>query len=168
MIRQLEPSSFPIAAEVIRTSFATVAEELNITEQNCPKYVGFVTTTERLQTQHEWGWWLYGFYKDEQLVGYVSVSKAAQDGDTLEVDGNYEIHNLAVLPECRHMGYGRQLLYHCVSRIREFGGNKIIISIVEENTVLKNWYTDYGFRHTGTKKYEHLPFTSGYLEMEVR
>ena len=41
------------------------------------------------------------------------------------------------------------------------------IGIVEENTVLKNWYAAYGFIHIGTKKFEHLPFTSGYMKMEV-
>jgi hypothetical protein len=38
------------------------------------------------------------------------------------------------------------------------------IGIIEESTILKNWYIENGFIHTGTKRYEHLPFTSGYLE----
>ena len=101
MIKQLETTSFPLAAEVIRTSFMTVANELGLTEENCPKYVSFITTAERLQTQRERGWWLYGYFEEEQLVGYVSISK--------EADGNFEIHNLAVLPESRHKGYGRKL-----------------------------------------------------------
>ena len=40
----------------------------------------------------------------------------------------------------------------------------IKIGIIEESTVLKNWYISNGFVHTGTKKFDHLPFTSGYLE----
>ena len=160
MIQQLEQSAFSVAAEVIRASFATVADDLGITEDNCPKYVGFVTTTERLQTQYGWGWQIYGLYEKERLVGYVSISK--------EGDGIYELHNLAVLPEFRHVGYGKQLLDFCFARIKEAGGCKVTISIVEENTVLKNWYVAYGFVHTGTKKFEHLPFTSGYMEMGVK
>ena len=159
MIRQLDPSVFPLAAEVIRASFATVAVDLGLTEQNCPKYVGFVTTAERLQTQCDWGWWIFGLFDSGQLVGYVSISKQ----DT----GSYEMHNLAVLPKYRHKGYGKQLLDFCIKKIRELGGRKIDISIVEENTVLKDWYIGYGFIHTGTKKFEHLPFTSGYMELEV-
>jgi hypothetical protein len=54
-----------------------------------------------------------------------------------------------------------------VAKIKESGGNKVTISITEENTVLKNWYTAYGFVHTGTKKFEQLPLTSGYMELEV-
>ena len=159
MIKQLDPGGFDLAVDVIRNSFATVAEDLGLTEENCPKYVGFVTVAERLQTQLDWGWRLFGFYEADRLVGYVSISK--------DNDGVYEIHNLAVLPECRHKGYGKQLLDFCAQKIRELGGNKINISIVEENTVLKNWYLDYGFIHTGTKKFDHLPFTSGYMEMKL-
>ena len=168
MIRQLDHAEFPLAAEVIRASFLTVANDLGLTAENCPKYVSFITTAERLQTQLDWGWRIYGLFEDEQLIGYISVSKVSANGDTVAVDdGAYEIHNLAVLPARRHKGYGRQLLDFCVAKIEESGGNKINISIVEENTVLKNWYTAYGFVHAGTKKYDHLPFTSGYMEMEI-
>ena len=159
LIKQLATSDFSLAAEVIRMSFATVAKDLGLTEENCPKFVGFVTTSERLQTHHSWGWWMYGLYKNERLVGYVSISK--------EADEAYEIHNLAVMPEYRHNGYGKQFLDFCMAKIIELGGSKVAISITEENTVLRNWYTAYGFVHTGVKKFEHLPFTSGYMELEV-
>ena len=160
MIKQLNLSDFPLAAEVIRASFATVAKDLGLTEQNCSKYTGFVTTAERMQTHHTWGWLMYGLYEKEQLVGYASISK--------EADGVYEIHNLAVLPEHRHKGYGTQLLDFCLAKVAELGGVKVIISITEENAVLKNWYAAYGFIHTGTKKFEHLPFTSGYMEIVLK
>jgi len=167
MIRQLEPSVFPDTAALIRESFSTVAVDLGLTEQNCPRYVGFVTSTERLETQHGWGWLLFGLFIDEQMIGYVSISKVSDTEDSSEPAGAYEIHNLAVLPEHRHKGFGKQLLDFCIGKIKELGGRKIVISIVEENTVLKDWYSGYGFTHTGTKKYEHLPFTSGYMELET-
>lgn len=37
----------------------------------------------------------------------------------------------------------------------------------EENTILKTWYAANGFVHTGTKKFKHLPFTTGYMEWEA-
>ena len=159
IIRLLEPSDFSRATEVIRASFATVAKDLGLTEQNCPQYVGFVTTVERLQTHHNWGWLVYGLYENERIAGYVSISK--------DTERAYEIHNLAVLPDCRHKGYGKLLLDFSIKKITELGGDMVNIGIVEENTVLKNWYTAYGFVHVGTKKIEHLPFTSGYMELEV-
>ena len=92
MIRQLDHKEFPLAADVIRASFLTVANDLGLTEENCPKYVGFVTTAELLHTQFDWGWWIYGLFEDEQLVGYVSISKVSADVDTDAFDRTYEIH----------------------------------------------------------------------------
>ena len=108
MIKPLDPSEFALAASVIRASFATVAKDFGITEQSCPQYVGFVTTPEKLQTHHNWGWLMYGLYENERLVGYASISK--------ETAGAYEIHNLAVLPDYRHKGYGRLLLDFSIKR----------------------------------------------------
>ena len=160
MIKPIDPSTFPIAAEVIRAGFASVADEMGLTERSCPNYVGFLITAGHLRTHHERGWLLYGLYDHERLVGYVSLSK--------EADRVYGLHNLAVLPEYRHKGYGKKLLDFCVARVRELGANKVRISIVDENTVLKNWYLGYGFIHTSTKKFKHLPFISGYMELEVK
>lgn len=158
MIKKLEAFELPLAVQVIRTSFATVANELGLTEQNCPRYVAFATTLERFQNQFNWGWYLYGFYDERQLVGYVAISKI-EDADNV-----YEIHNLAILPEYRHKGYGKRLLDFCIEKVNELGGIKIAISITEENIVLKNWYIANGFIHTGTKKFEFFPFTCGYME----
>jgi ribosomal protein S18 acetylase RimI-like enzyme len=63
-----------------------------------------------------------------------------------------------------HYGYGKKLLDFCKAKAKELGSRKIIIGIVEDNTVLKNWYTANGFTHTGTKKFDHLPFTVGFME----
>lgn len=77
------------------------------------------------------------------------------------------MNNLSVLPEFRHKGYGKELLDICKSKVKELGANKITIGIIEENTKLKEWYTAYGFIHTGTRKFGHLPFTVGFMELNV-
>ena len=91
-----------------------------------------------------------------RIVGYMSLSK--------ENDNTFELHNLAVLPELRHNGYGKMLLDYAKDKVKLLGGSKIKIGIIEESVVLKDWYIANGFVHTGTKKFDHLPFTSGYLE----
>ena len=159
MIKQVDVSEFPRAAEVIRTSFATVAKEFNLTEQNCPTHTSFSTTVETLRQNIEWGWLMYGFYDEGQLIGYIAISKEYGTGRNV-----YELHNVAVLPEYRHKGYGRKLLDFCKEKVKKLGGNKITIGIIDEHTVLKNWYAANGFVHTGTKKFEQFPFTVGYME----
>jgi len=159
MIKPLTPSDLPRAAEVIRASFATVAGEFGLTEQNCPRHTAFATTAESLAAYLAAGALMYGLYEEGRLVGYASLTENRRRV--------FELHNLAVLPACRHKGYGMQLLDFCIGKVRELGGGKIILSIIEENTVLKGWYASKGFVHTGAKKFEGFPFTAGFMEMTI-
>ena len=84
-----------------------------------------------------------------------------------EEEGVFELHNLSVLPDYRHNGFGKMLLDHAKETVKALGGNTIKIGIIEESGVLKNWYIVNGFVHVGAKKFDHLPFTSGYLEWRV-
>jgi hypothetical protein len=52
-----------------------------------------------------------------------------------------------------------------MDKVRELGSNKMTIGIIEENTNLKNWYSDLGFTHTGARKSKYFPFTVGFMEI---
>lgn len=81
------------------------------------------------------------------------------DGATLD--------HLAVLPSYRHLGLGKELVAYAADYAKDhLGAQKIQIGIVEENTVLKAWYQSQGFIHTGTKQFDHLPFTVGFMELK--
>ncbi len=99
---------------------------------------------------------MYALYAGKKIIGYMSLSR--------ENDDAFELHNLAVLPEYRHKGFGKLMLDRAKDTVKSLGVKVIKISIIEESTVLKNWYIANGFVHTGAKKFDHLPFTSGYLE----
>ena len=157
-IIKVTKDNLPECLDVIHQSFATVADEFGLTKENCPKHTSFIPLSY-LETQMKWGWLMFGLYTDKRIIGYMSLSK--------EADKAYELHNLAILPEFRHNGFGKQLLDHAKETVRSLGGSKIKIGIIEESTVLKNWYITNGFEHVGTKKYDHLPFTSGYLEWKA-
>ena len=43
--------------------------------------------------------------------------------------------------------------------IRKQGGKKVALGMMNEHTVLKNWYKKLGFRQISTRKYPHLPFS---------
>ena len=51
--------------------------------------------------------------------------------------------------------------------VKAQGAKKVSIGIVDENSVLKNWYKLYGFIETGLKQYEHLPFAVCFMEKLV-
>lgn len=154
-IFQIRLSQLSLAAEVIRAGFTTVAEEFRLTRQNCPNHTSFITA-EKLKIHYSLGWLMFGLFKKERLVGCVSLSD--------EGGGVFKLHNLSVLPECRHNGYGEDLLGFCKEKVKKSSGTKIEFDIIEENTRLKNWYEKNGFTHTGIEKFPHLPFTVGYME----
>lgn len=157
MIRQLKYSDLKSCLSVIHESFATVAKEYNLTEQNCPNHTSLIKL-EKLQNQYKKGTRMFGYFCDDNIVGYVSLTKI--DNFT------YELNHLAVVPDYRHKGYGKELMDYCKAKVKELGGGKITIGIIEENSILKDWYTAYGFTHTGTQKFEHLPFAVGFMELD--
>ena len=144
--------------DVIHQSFRTVADQFGLTKENCPKHTSFIPLSF-LETQKNWGWNMYALYAGKKIIGYMSFSKESDDA--------YELHNLAVLPEYRHNGFGKLLLDQAKEVVKASGGKGIKIGIIEESNVLKNWYIANGFEYTGSKKFDHLPFTSGYLEWRV-
>ena len=158
MIQEIRQEDILQSVEVIRKSFATVANEFGITEENGARFTAFATDEERINW-HMFGEHrpMYGYYEKNNLIGYYSL--------LLKDNGECELNNLSVLPEYRQIGYS--LLEHSFERAKELGCTKMNIGIVEENIVLRNWYEKYGFVHTGTEKFDFFPFTCGYMEKEL-
>ncbi len=162
IVRVTSEAMLPECLAVIRASFATVAKEYGITEQNCPTHRAFMKIGH-LKYIYDSGIPLYCLRMAGKIVGFCELNR--------QKAGEYSLGKLAVLAEHRHRGYGRMLVDHCKTVAGKeaaeegiAGGEKILISIIEENTVLKDWYAGNGFVHTGTKKFEHLPFTCGFME----
>lgn len=159
VIYEVEEGELCECLEVIRQSFETVAEEFGLTRENCPRHTSFIPLSF-LKAQMNWGWHMNALYAGKKIIGYMSLSKE-------EEEGVFELHNLSVLPDYRHNGFGKMLLDHAKETVKALGGNTIKIGIIEESGVLKNWYIVNGFVHVGAKKFDHLPFTSGYLEWKA-
>ena len=157
MIKLLTIDQLPEYAEVIRRSFATVAEEYGFTKENFPTHYSFAPD-ERFMEKIKDGYYPYGYFADGKIAGFAALTNKGN----LE----YEIGQLCVLHEYRCLGYGKALLDFCKEKVRELGGNKINISISENNISLKNWYTANGFVHIGTQKYDHIPVLVGFMEIE--
>ncbi len=159
MIIQVEnKEQLNICLEIIRSSFATVAVEFGLTESNCPSHTAFITM-DKLEKQFNDGRLMFLFFQNDIPVGYFSLAKCS--------DNEWELNNLAVLPEYRHLGIGKSMVDYTVATVKNYGGNKISIGIIKENSRLKNWYLKLGFTHISTRKFEHLPFTVGFMKMEI-
>jgi ribosomal protein S18 acetylase RimI-like enzyme len=158
MIVRVEKSDLGKCLDVIRASFATVAEDFGFTEENCPGHSSFMKL-DRLERDFGFGNPMYAYAADGQFVGFVSVRP---------MEESCEMKLLSVLPGYRHSGIGRALVEHAKQvTLEEYGKQKMTIGIIEEGAVLKAWYEGLGFLHTGTQKFEHLPFTVGFMELPL-
>jgi diamine N-acetyltransferase len=146
------------SVNVIRDSFKTVAEHFGLTPQNCPAHPSFITL-DQLTGLYRRGLIFFGLFLDEKQAGFVAIEKAE--------NGLFYLEKLAVLPGCRHMGFGRLLVTHALEYMRANIGRQVSIGIIDNHTVLKNWYLGLGFKETTTKQFAHLPFTVCFMEMDI-
>lgn len=158
IIRVESKEQLDICLDIVHKSFQTVADEMILTKDNCSSYTAFMPI-EKLISQFENNTPMLLYQYNGCFAGYFSLSIN---------DDSVELNNLAVLPEYRHLGIGKELVGYAITYSKNIlGANKIKIGIVEENTILKEWYEKIGFVHTGTQKFEHLPFTVGFMEIEI-
>lgn len=146
------------SVKVIRNSFLTVAEELNLTRENCPTNPAFIELSD-LKVLRDKGVWFYGLFVDEAQIGFVAIEKANEKV--------YYLEKLAVLPQYRHRGYGRRLMEFVSEQVKSWNGEKLSIGIINENERLKRWYQIYGFEEISQKRFPHLPFTVCFMEKRL-
>lgn len=144
---------------VIRNSFRTVADQFGLTEINSPTNPAF-TTAENLKNlalKAE----CFGLYKNGIPCGFFAL------------EFNYEsksvfLERVCVLPEYRHNGFGKTILEFAESYCRERSADKISIGMMNNNTVLKNWYIENGFTEISVKQFSHLLFDVCFLENHLK
>jgi ribosomal protein S18 acetylase RimI-like enzyme len=159
VIREIiNESGLRTSARVVRNAFKTVALELNLTRENNPTHPSFMTTG-RLRADRDEGVRFFGLFSGDRQIGFIAVERA----DT----ALYYIERLAVLPKYRHRGYGKKLMEFAFEHIRANGGKKVSIGIINEQTILKEWYQGLGFEETATREFAHLPFTVCFMERAV-
>ena len=160
MIREVFHEDIPACVNIIKQSFKTVADEFGFTEENAPGFTAFATNAERLLWHMDGEQRpMYVYEEAGVLCGYYSLH--------MQENNECELNNLAVLPEYRHKGIGKQLLEHSYSVARDNNCKLMNIGIVEENIKLRKWYEENGAVHIGTKKYDFFPFTCGYMKKEI-
>ena len=144
---------------IIQAANLTVAKDFNLTPQNAPTNPAFITEFFLFEGLEKKKHQYFGYFIEEKIVGCLAIYLISEN--------SYGIDRLAVLPEYRHHGHGGKLIGFVENTVKSLGGNKVSIGIIYENKILLQWYRKYGFVLTGTKKFDHLPFTVGYMEKEI-
>ena len=156
------------SARVIQRSFKTVADQFGLTRENCPTHTAFLTTNG-LKEQKNSGLKCFGLFAGEKQVGFVGVEK--YDPDTLvRLDPGtvrFWLEKLAVLWSERHNGYGEKLVSFAIDYVRQNGGTRIALGMMNEHTILKEWYFGLGFKEVELKTFPHLPFTVCFMEKDL-
>ena len=156
MVRKIESDNdIDASVQVVRDSFATVAAEFGLTSENCPSNSAFIDKNELLKMREN-GSVMFGAFEQSRQVGFVALKKASEK--------LYYLEKLAVLPDARYRNIGRHLMDFSFEFVKRANGKAVSIGIIDENTRLKKWYIDYGFRETEIKRFPHLPFTVCMLE----
>ncbi len=158
MIKTVERDDLKQCLGVIRRGFETVAVEFNLTSENCPNRTADLPF-ETLEWEFSRRDMMFVLIADSEYVGFVSVAKKS--------DSEYKIRYLVVLPEHRHRGYGKALLDHAKAIVSALGAKKLTLGMIDDNTRLKNWYIENGFKTVLTKQFDGAPFTTGYMETDL-
>jgi len=158
-IRPIRNDEGPVVVDLLRRSFATVAERFDLTTENCPKHVAFYTE-KRFAEDIDRGMRYYLLEEEGRLCGCVALEPAKP--------GVVYLGRLAVLPEHRSQGFGQALVRHVFDEAEQMGISRVEIGIIEADTNLKNWYRQFGFESTGAKTFDHLPFVVGFMAKELQ
>ena len=160
MIREIDfDNEKHLLLEVLHQSFLTVAREFGLTRENAPTnpaYVGIERLEDAVNNRVEF----FVSIENDRMTGCVAIEPGRQEGE-------YYLERLGVLPDCRHRGIGERLAERALQEIGKRGGTSVGIGIIDGNHRLKKWYRAMGFEVTGTKRFDHLPFTVCFMKREV-
>lgn len=147
-----------VCVNVIRESFATVAEQFRLTKENAPTNPAFIEI-RHLQKMRDKGVAMFGVFCETKQIGFVAIERYEPTVFYME--------RLAVLPEYRHKGYGRQIVEYVVKYVADQGGKTVLIGVIGNHEILKSWYRELGFTEINTKRFAHLPFPVCYMKKEL-
>lgn len=161
MIKKVaKEDDFYVLASLLNDSFITVANEFGITKENCPFHNAFLNG-ENLKNKLIPIREFYTLLVKEKPVGFIVIEKSEKE------EGTFYIEKLAVHPDYRHQGYGIQLMEFATYRIKELGGKRISVGLIDAHSSLKTWYANQGYKETGTKVFDHLPFTVCFMDRNL-
>ena len=142
---------------VIKEAFQTVSDEFGFTPENNAGNAAFMTEKSLSALLDKS--LCYGLFCEGVPSGFFALESGGNDVWYLE--------KLSVHPSRRHEGWGRKLMDKAFLEASVLKAKEISIGIINENSVLKKWYEDYGFRETGLKNFPHLPFTVCFMKKPV-
>lgn len=150
-----------VVSGIVRESFKKQAEELGL---NAEEHSGFAAfeTAEDVKSRIKGGDRVVLAYSGEDPVGTISFCV-----DSEQPLKGY-IKRLAVLPEFRGRGFGRELMSYAEGQLKRLGVSRVELAIVKKFKPLQRFYKQLGYLPIETRSYPFLPFEVLYLEKQVQ
>lgn len=82
-------------------------------------------------------------------------------------DGEFEVSKMAVSPELRGQGIGRQLLTYTVSQARSLGARRLVLESSTRLGSAVHLYEQLGFEHLPTERRPQSPYSRADVFMEL-
>lgn len=162
MIKMFSNNEIENYTNIIKRSFETVADDLEMTRDTFPASGAFIEKNDIRKLLNKGGT-LFGLYKinatSQVLIACIALIK--------KTTSKYKIMKLAVLPEERNFGYGGLLMAFAEAYITHNCGQVISLGMVSENQVLKKWYQTKGFIITKVSPYKHTTYSICFMEKNL-
>ena len=157
-IRPIRDNEVTTIVDILRRSFADVAQRFALTPENCGKSPAFCTE-QRVIDERAKGVTFYVMEDAGHVCGCVAMERPKPEVVYLE--------RLGILPEHRSKGFGQALVNHIFAEAKAAGAARVEIAVISEDAPLKKWYERFGFVQTWTRKFDHLPFVVAFMAKEL-
>lgn len=124
-------------------------------ESNIDIYIKY----DKFLKAYEKGVEVYFISEDNNIIGCIGIEKKS--------DIKYKIRFLSVLPEYRHLGYGKKLIYNAEQIVSLKSGNKISLGMNYSNKVLLNWYESLGYKVDKIKEYKKGSIEIAFMNKDI-
>jgi len=135
-----------------------VARRFGLNADNAPTHPSLITA-QRIKESMNRGVRYFAAEVEGRMAGCAGLEQASAEVCYLE--------RLAVLPAHQNRGLGSALIEHAAGEAAWLGAGRLEIGLIAQQDELMAWYRRRGFVLTGTKTFDHLPFTVAFMRREL-
>ncbi|MBN1560843.1 GNAT family N-acetyltransferase, partial [candidate division KSB1 bacterium] len=157
-IRPATEEDITLLADLVRRSFKDVANQFNITPDNCPTHPSNCTA-EWIKNERKKGAEYFILTENGAAIGCAALERANREV--------YYLERLAVLPAYREHGYGHALVDYCLEQARAHLAKRVETSLIADHWELVEWYRRLGFRFKQRARFHHLPFSVTFMYYDL-
>ena len=160
----MELNDSKIISFILNKAFLAFAQEFNFTKENAPNHLAFIAP-DNINVWLNNGFKMYGYKIGKEIIGCIGYSYIKEQ--------EYLIERLAVLPEHRNKGIGKELVKYIENEISKKNGNISELHVTDKNITLKKWYEKQGYKEIRIEDViipgiDNVPFKACVMRKELK